>query len=289
LKNTVTSLALLLSVASLMAPAARAEDQPPAEMMTIDSEDPPPAPLPFPEPDWSLLDTGGTMSEKLAPKKPSQPAYSGNSASWSAQDKSNGAAALSVKQSIVPFWDARVGADMNVVNNPSVMTTSDLLRQKYATDSQPSQSNGTAWAAVTAPGVGSIWDRTAIEARIDPSQDQSKLRTSLSKSLPLWSQQYLLTLQNGYNVIQQNVVPSLTLNGRVPRNYETDQQAKLSIVDTGTSFIAGQSLSSTDDKWLRKVGAEQKIFGDVNIAASISETLQGPVNKSLTAGFKHSW
>jgi hypothetical protein len=41
--------------------------------------------------------------------------------------------------------------------------------------------------------------------------------------------------------------------------------------------------------WLRKLGAEQNLFGGVNISASVSETLQGPVNKSLTAGFKHSW
>ena len=32
-----------------------------------------------------------------------------------------------------------------------------------------------------------------------------------------------------------------------------------SIADTGTSFSAGQTLSTTDDKWLRKIGAEQKI------------------------------
>ena len=49
------------------------------------------------------------------------------------------------------------------------------------------------------------------------------------------------------------------------RNYQTEQSAKLSITDTGTSFIAGQSLSSTDEKWLRKIGAEQKLFGGVSV------------------------
>ena len=51
--------------------------------------------------------------------------------------------------------------------------------------------------------------------------------------------------------------------------------AKLSIADTGTSFIAGQTLSSTDDKWLRKIGAEQKLFGGVTISGSIGETALG--------------
>jgi hypothetical protein len=73
------------------------------------------------------------------------------------------------------------------------------------------------------------------------------------------------------------------------RNYETDQSAKLSIIDTGTSFTAGQTLSTTDDKWLRNIGAEQKLFGGVSISGSIGETSLGTTNKSLTAGFKQSW
>src|SRR5882672_1737695 len=208
--------------------------------------------------------------------------------SWSSKDKSNGAAAVSVKQSLSAFLDARVGADMTVVNQPQTLTSSDLLRQKFASDAQPSQSTGTAWAAITAPGLASIWDKTAVEARVDPSQEQSKLGTSLSKSLPL-SEQYSLTLQNGYNVIQQGLAPVPGIGGHATRNYEVDRSAKLSIIDTGTSLIAGQSLSSTDDKWLRKVGAEQKLFGGVTINGSIGETALGTSNKSLTAGFKRNW
>src|SRR6266436_2874688 len=171
---------------------------------------------------------------------------------------------------------------MTVVNQPQALTSSDLLRQKFASDAQPSQSTGTAWAAITAPGLGSIWDKTAVEARVDPSQEQSKLGTSLSE-------QYSLTLQNGYNVIQQGVVPVPGIPGRPARNYETDQSARLSITDTGTSFIAGQTLSSADDRWLHKIGAEQKLFGDISISGSIGETALGTSNKSLTAGFKRSW
>jgi len=177
---------------------------------------------------------------------------------------------------------------MTVVHQPPVATSADALLQKYSPDGQPSQSSGTAWAAITAPGVGPIWDKTAIEARVDPGQEQSKIGTSLSKSVPL-SEQYSLTLQNGYNVIQQGFVPVPGIIGHPARNYETDQSAKLSIADTGTSFIAGQSLSSTDDKWLSKIGAEQKLFGGVTINGSIGETALGASNKSLTAGFKRSW
>jgi len=142
--------------------------------------------LDLPEPDWSVLNESGTLGEKLLTRiRESRQLVAGAAAAWSEQDRSNGAAAVSVKQPLSTFWDARVGADMTVVNPSSTLTSADLLRQKYATDAQPSQSTGTAWAAVTAPGVGAIWDQTAIEARVDPSQDQGRLGTSLSKSLPL--------------------------------------------------------------------------------------------------------
>src|SRR5216683_465648 len=228
---------------------------------------------------------GNTTPSKA---RPATQAAAGADMSWSSKDKSNGATAVSVKQSLSAFPDARVGADMTVVNQPQTLTSSDLLRQKFASDAQPSQSTATAWAAITTPGLGSIWDKTAVEARVDPSHEQSKLGTSLSKSLPL-SEQYSLTLQNGYNVIQQGVVPVPGIPGRPVRNYETDQSARLSITDTGTSFIAGQTLSSTDDRRLHKIGAEQKLFGDISISGSIGETALGTSNKSLTAGFKRSW
>jgi hypothetical protein len=239
--------------------------------------------------DWSLLNVdASTLITTPSKARPAMQAAASADMSWSSKDKSNGAAAVSVKQSLSAFLDARVGADMTVVNQPQTLTSSDLLRQKFASDAPPSQSTGTAWAAITAPGLGSIWDKTAVEARVDPSQEQSKLGTSMSKSLPL-SEQYSLTLQNGYNVIQQGVVPVPGIPGRPARNYETDQSARLSITDTGTSFIAGQTLSSADDRWLHKIGAEQKLFGDISISGSIGETTLGTSNKRLTAGFKRSW
>jgi hypothetical protein len=239
--------------------------------------------------DWSQLDvdvstlmtTSPASKAGLAPK-----AGTAADMSWSSRDTPNGSSALSVKQPLSPFWDARVGADMTVVRQPSTM--SELLAEKVTNGGSDPQSSGSAWAAITAPGVNVIWDKTAIEVRVDPSQEQSKLGTSLSKSLPL-NEQYSLSLQNGYNVIQQGIVPVPGIIGRPSRNYETDQSAKLSIADTGTSFSAGQTLSSADDRWLRKIGAEQKLFGGVSISGSIGETALGTTSKSLTAGFKQSW
>ena len=237
--------------------------------------------------DWSQLNVDASTLTGPAPKGRAAPKGNGADATWSNNAKPNGAAAVSVKQSVAPFWDARVGADMTVARQRT-LTASEALSEKLSNGGTLEQSSGTAWAAITAPGVASIWDKTAVEARVDPGQEQTKLGTSLSKSVPL-SEQYSLTLKNDYNVIQQGIVPVPGIVSRPVRSYETDQSAKLSITDTGTSFVAGQTLSSNDDKWLRKVGAEQKLFDGVTISGSIGETATGAANKSLTAGFKRSW
>jgi hypothetical protein len=240
-----------------------------------------------PEIDWSQLDTSAAAgsARALSDPKARRPAQDGAASSWSSQDKSSGAAALSVRQSMIPFWDTRVGADLTVARQQP-LSAAEALQQKITTGEQ--QSAGSAWAAMTAPGVGSIWDSTAIEARVDPSQEQSRLGTSLSKSVTL-DERTSLTLQNGSSVTQQGVAAIPGITGRQARNYAMDQSARLSIADTGTSFIAGQTLSSADDKWLRKIGAEQKLFGGVSVSGSIGETLQGTANKSISAGFKRSW
>jgi hypothetical protein len=237
--------------------------------------------------DWSQLNVdASTLSTNPASKRTTPKPGTAAEMSWSSNSKPNGAAGVSVKQPLSPFWDTRIGADMTVTRQPTTM--SELLSEKATNGGNEPQSGGSAWAAITAPGVGSIWDKTAVEARVDPGQEQSKLGTSLSKSLPL-SEQYSLTLQNGYNVIQQSVVPVPGVAAHPSRNYQTEQSAKLSITDTGTSLVAGQTLSTTDDKWLRKIGAEQKLFDGVSVSATVGETPQGATNKSLTAGFKHSW
>jgi hypothetical protein len=273
------------------APAEK-EDDPQAqaaEAEAPDANDPDMKDIDVSKLDWSQLNVdASTLRDGPAPKATGSAARnaSGDAMSWSANNNGRGASAVSVKQSVSPIWDARVGADMTVASQPT--TTSELLAEKTANGGNLPQSGGTAWASITAPGAGSIWDKTAIEARVDPAQDQSRLGTTIVKSVPL-SDQYSVTLQNGYNVIQQGIVPVPGVVARPTRNYQTDQSAKLSIGDTGTSVIAGQTLSSNDEKWLRKVGAEQKVFDGVSISGSIGETAQGATSKSISAGFKHSW
>ena len=234
--------------------------------------------------DWSQLNFDPATLTYGA-KAPARQASTDGDMKWSNNNKPNGSG-VSVKQQVAPFWDTRVGADMTVTREPTTM--SELLAEKTANGGNLPQSGGSAWAAVTAPGAGPVWDKTAVEARVDPSSEQSKLGTSLSKQVPI-SGASSLTLQNGYSMTQQGMVPVPGLSQRPQRTYETDQSAKVSIGDTGTSVSAGQTLSSTDDKWLRKFGAEQKVLDGVTISGSVSETPAGTTSKSISAGFKKSW
>jgi hypothetical protein len=242
--------------------------------------------------DWSQLEADGfTLSKEMPPQvrrsqSSSHPASEPELA-WTSRDNADGSAALTARRSVSPLWNARVGTDLTVIRQPSPLTASEHATNKLAVDAALSQSSGQAWAAATAPGLGRIWDKTALEARIDPARAQTMLYSSLSKSLPLSEGRYGLTLQNGYNVIQHDALSIPGIKGT--RHYKTDQSARLNLNETGTSLIAGQSLSSNDNKWLRRIGAEQKLLDDISLAGSVSETSNGPLNASLTAAFKRKW
>src|SRR5260370_15969699 len=201
------SLATLLAAAAQTPPAEDDAEEPAAEAATAPDvndadivKD-----IDVSKLDWSQLNVDASTLTGPAPKGRAAPKTAGAEASWSSNAKPNGSSAVSVKQSVSPFLDTRIGADMTVARQ-GTLTASEVLSEKLANGGNLPQSSGTAWAAITAPGVGSIWDKTAVEARVDPGQDQSKLGTSFSKSLPL-NEQYSVTLQNDYNLIQQGIVP----------------------------------------------------------------------------------
>jgi hypothetical protein len=162
--------------------------------------------------DWSQLAIdAGTLNDLIAAKKRAK-AVANNGMNWSTNANANGSSAVTVKQSVSSFWDTRVGADMTVAKEPTTM--SELLAEKAANGGNLPQSSGSAWAAATAPGAGGVWDKTAVEARVDPGADQSKLGASLLKSVPL-SSDTSLTLQNGYSVNQQGTTALPGIGGRI--------------------------------------------------------------------------
>ena len=76
-------------------------------------------------------------------------------------------------------WSSKAGIDYRKPSFPAA----DFQPGALTAGSVPDQSNGVAWATVTAPGfqfpLG--WDQTSIETRVDPSQQQSKVGTTLSR------------------------------------------------------------------------------------------------------------
>jgi len=236
-------------------------------------------------PDWSELGKFPDAPNKTlhaAGPRARQP----DSSAWSRNDNGNGTSAVAVKRGVSPFLDTRVGASLHVVKPPAA-TMADSLSDKMLSGETPKSSTGTAWASITGPGVPHIWDKTAVDVSMDSGTDQGKVGTTLSRSVPLADNAYSVTLQNAYRLTQP--APAPLTGSQENRTLEIERAAKFSVNKTGTSLIAGQTLSSTDDKWLGKVGAEQKVLGDITVTGSVNETPHGPINKALTAGFKKNW
>lgn len=275
---------LMLSVAAAHARAQDDESNQPTQTKDEAAADVP-EPTAF---EWSLLDPSIPVTIDKTYKYRAPATLSGSSANWDRTEKDDGGSAVTVKRSVLPFWDTKVGADMNVAPDGPV-TSGELLSRQAQGDTTSLQSGGSVWATMSAPGIAGIWDKTSLNARIDPSADQNKIGTAISKTIPLDNNQYALTVQNGYAVAQPLDTPIAGLGPRTGRSIEVDRSAKLEFRDTGTSLIAGETQSSLDNKWLGRVGAEQKLFGGVSISGTYAQTADGFDNKSLTAGYKYHW
>ena len=179
-------------------------------------------------------------------------------------------------------WNGKAGIDYSKPSIPAVTFQPDQL----LAGAVPDQSSGVAWATITAPGFEAPpgWDKTSIETRVDPSQEQGKLGTTLSRSVPV-GDDVSLTLQNGVSMTRS--LPNATGHAQ---SWATSQALRFNFLPTDTSVSFGADISSTDDKWLRSLSAEQKLFGGpFSVTGSVSETATGDLSKSLKAGFKQNW
>jgi hypothetical protein len=119
----------------------------------------------------------------------------------------------------------------------------------------PDQSTGVAWATITAPGFEAPlgWDKTSIETRVDPSQEQGKLGTTLSRSVPL-GDDVSLTLQNGVSMTR-----ALPNAAGQAHSWASSQALHFNILPTDTSVSLGADISSIDDKWLRTLSRAEAV------------------------------
>ena len=65
-------------------------------------------------------------------------------------------------------WAGKVGIDYSKPAIPAVMFQPEQL----LAGAVPDQSTGVAWATITTPEAPLGWDKTSIETRVDPAQEQ---------------------------------------------------------------------------------------------------------------------
>lgn len=261
-------------------PAAAPTDIAPLDLTKLD-----------PTIDWSVLNSdAGSLTETMPRGKTITivPTVPDSMAKWNRTENRDGSAAVTVNRPLPTIWDTKVGVDFGLPAAPSPLMTPERLLAGTPAD----QSSGIAWANTTAPGLNLPigWDKASLDARFDPVQDQSKFGTRLSRSLPL-GEQMSVTMESGFAVthLRAQPLPGDLSAGHTANIFDTERLAKLNFLATGTSFGAGSKKSSADDIWLNSLSAEQKLFGGVSLTGTVSETLEGQANKSLTAGFKRNW
>jgi opacity protein-like surface antigen len=177
-------------------------------------------------------------------------------------------------------WDGKAGVDYRKPSIPGA----DFQPDQLAAGSIADQSTGVAWATITGGQLPLGWDKASIETRVDPSQEQGKVGTTLSRSVPV-GDEVSVTLENGVSVTR--TLPHVSAPGQ---GWASSQALRFNILPTDTSVSVGAAISSTEDKWLRSLSAEQKLFGGpVSVTGSVSETSSGDHSKSLRAGFKRTW
>jgi hypothetical protein len=180
-----------------------------------------------------------------------------------------------------PVWTSKAGID-----NREGTPNAEVRPGHWLPGTTPEQAVGVAWANITAPGL-MMWDRSAIETRIDPYQE-SRLGMTLSRSMPL-SGDVALTLQNTFAWTQPLLhgAPVMAHGGHV---VEGNHAVRFTYLPFDTTFSIGTTGSSAEDGWRRSLSAEQRLFGGpMSVTGAVSETGTGELDRSLKARFKRNW
>jgi hypothetical protein len=213
----------------------------------------------------------------------------------------DGSVALSVGRRLSEWepaaWEAKVGTDVKLSSDRGSSASENFLSGLPA-----DQSSGAVWAKVIMPSVvPSVWDKTAVEARVDAGQEQGKLGATLSRSVPI-GRSLSVSLQNTYSVTRSladrvaetpslpiiaNPLPANAVDGSA--TWAAGQSVRLNIDPSGTALSVGGARSSADEQWHNKLSLEQSLFGPLKVTTSIEDAGTTASKKSISAAFKRVW
>jgi hypothetical protein len=179
-----------------------------------------------------------------------------------------------------PVWTSKAGIDYRE-GTPHA----EVRPGHWLPGTTPEQAVGVAWANITAPGL-MVWDKTALESRVDPYQ-QTRFGMTLSRSVPVGSD-VSLTLQNSFSWIQPLQDAPIVAHGG--QAVEESHAVRFTFLPLNTTLSIGATGSTAEDGWRRSLSAEQQLFGGpVSVTGAVSETATGERDRSLKARFKRSW
>ena len=228
--------------------------------------------------DWSRInfDALSLMRELPSSRPAPGAAAQGDAATWNRTENKNGSANVALKQSWAPGVATNVGVDS--VGAP----------QGWSPPGAPQPpSSGAGWASAAIPGAGLI-DQTVLDARLDPDADQRKFGAR-SRNRCRFNEGLSVTVQNGFGFSQPLAAGQAAGAAPPAQVLDSEQQARLNFLPLGTSVFAGSKISSSDDRRLNSVGAEQNLLGGISLSGTVSDNAAGGHDRSLTARFKRSW
>jgi len=195
----------------------------------------------------------------------------------SRNEQPDGSTNLTVGRKLETEWETKVGFDAKLAPELASPSLSDSLLQPTV----PGRSSGVVWGTVTGPSVAPmLFDKTSVDARLEPGEDKGQLSATLSRTVPLGDAS--ITVQDKYSVTQ-------TLQGGGVTILESDRSVRLKWSPTNTTLSAGVVTSSVDGQWHNRLSAEQRIAGPLSVTTTVTDPGGTASSKSIAAGFKHTW
>jgi len=203
-------------------------------------------------------------------------------------DKLDGSSAIVVKQPLQTEWENSVGADLRASN-----TNASSPFDRPLSSSRDNSGGGSAWASIGVPNVGSV------DARVDPSNEQGKVGTTLKQSIPFGGR-FSVTVQDTFSVTetrgQPMAGPDMPLTALPPSTtpmspqvFGNERALKFNILPTGTTLGAGMTTASNDPVTHNTLSAEQKLYGPLQVTTAITDFGQTTSSKKISAGFRLNW